>query len=369
MARHDTEGADGSHSHDMGLGIDGTFVTVRSPNSVDLRTRTAPRPKTCWPRPRVGETSMFLRLARASGRPLAPLFYKAAMPQPPSNPPDPMSVSHDALKADERPRARMADDPDGTDAQARATSPLTVAHAVTESVTRESSLAAALDALVAGVRSSLATDTAAVLLVEESPDGPVLVTHASRGSTSTAAMDARVPVGRGIIGRLVEEDEPLIIGEVRELDDTPPMPGIDGLASLIGVRIVDEQRLVGVMYAGTRLPRRFTDHDRELIELIAAGAGPTIVRARLADALQLYRRQLESQTTELEATASELELTVQALRRANAELAATAEAARAAQVAAESANRAKSAFLATMSHELRTPLNAILGYASLLLAA
>ena len=287
------------------------------------------------------------------------------MPQPPSNPPDPMSVSHDALHADERPRARLADQRDDAESRARASSPLTVAHAVTESVTRESSLPAALDALVAGVRSSLDTDTASVLLVEESTDGPVLVTHASRGSSS--ALDARVPVGRGIIGRLVEQDEPMIVSEIRELDDTPPVPGLDGLASLIGVRIVDEQRLVGVMYAATRLPRRFTDHDSELIELIAAGAGPTIVRARLADALQLYRRQLETQTSELEATASELELTVQALRRANAELAATAEAARAAQIAAESANRAKSAFLATMSHELRTPLNAILGYASLLL--
>jgi signal transduction histidine kinase len=281
--------------------------------------------------------------------------------------PDPMNVSQDALHADERPRARMADQRADEDAPARPLSPLTVAHAVTESVTRESSLAAALDALVAGVRSSLATDTAAVLLLEESADGPVLVTHASRGSTSTAAMDARVPVGRGVIGRLVDQDDPVIMSEVRELDDVPDVAGVDGLASFIGVRIVDEQRLVGVMYAGTRLPRRFTEHDRELIELIAAGAGPTIVRARLADALQLYRRQLETQTSELEATASELELTVQALRRANSELAATAEAARAAQVAAESANRAKSAFLATMSHELRTPLNAILGYASLLL--
>jgi signal transduction histidine kinase len=278
-----------------------------------------------------------------------------------------MSVSQDALHADERPRARTADQRDDADSHARASSPLTVAHAVTESVTRESSLAAALDALVAGVRSSLEADTAAVLLVEESADGPVLVTHASRGSTSTATMDARIPVGRGIIGRLVDQGEPVVVSEIRELDDTPRMPGVDGLASLIGVRIVDEQRLVGVMYAGTRLPRRFTEHDRELIELIAAGAGPTIVRARLADALQLYRRQLETQTSELEATASELELTVQALRRANSELAATAEAARAAQVSAESANRAKSAILATMSHELRTPLNAILGYASLLL--
>ncbi|MBK8082812.1 MAG: response regulator [Devosia sp.] len=61
-----------------------------------------------------------------------------------------------------------------------------------------------------------------------------------------------------------------------------------------------------------------------------------------------------------------LVLQLRIMAREAREVAALSEKHRIAAFAAEQANRAKSAFLATMSHEIRTPLNGILGMAELL---
>ncbi|HUQ81703.1 MAG TPA: ATP-binding protein [Gemmatimonadaceae bacterium] len=282
-------------------------------------------------------------------------------------PNDPPNIANGARRPDDHARPSISRELRNGDHSSQVPVGLTKVHRVIETMSRAPSLTAALDALVVGLLDTLGADAAGVMLIEETAEGRMLVTRAARGGSSLAAGVARASVRQGLLGRLIEASETIVAADVHELGDLPAVLHLGRTASFIGTPITDEGRVIGVLHASSVLPHRFGAHETDLIEVIAAGAGSTISRAGLADALQLYRRQLETQTTELEATASELELTVQALRRANAELAATAESARAAQVAAEAANRAKSAFLATMSHELRTPLNAILGYASLLL--
>jgi signal transduction histidine kinase len=90
-----------------------------------------------------------------------------------------------------------------------------------------------------------------------------------------------------------------------------------------------------------------------LAALLAQSMVTTILRKREVERAVIER------TAELRALNQTLSEEIEHRRQVEAAL-------RIAKDRAESANRAKSAFLSTMSHELRTPLNAIIGFSSML---
>jgi PAS domain S-box-containing protein len=112
--------------------------------------------------------------------------------------------------------------------------------------------------------------------------------------------------------------------------------------------------------------RRYGPADLGLAEELAGRAAVAIDNAQLFHETEESRAQLEQQAAELEETQAEMEMAHDELQSANEELVARTADAERARAAADEANQAKSAFLATMSHELRTPLNAIGGYAQLI---
>jgi anti-sigma regulatory factor (Ser/Thr protein kinase)/uncharacterized protein YigA (DUF484 family) len=149
----------------------------------------------------------------------------------------------------------------------------------------------------------LEAETAAILLVE--PDGETLAARAAKGIEAEVERGFTLTIGSGFAGRIAATLEPVIIDdlETTEVDVLNPVFREQGVHSLLGVPMVVEGRLVGVVHVGTLTPRKFTDDDAQLLQAVADRAALAIehdrlfVQHRIAETLQ--RRLLPTELPEI----------------------------------------------------------------------
>jgi anti-sigma regulatory factor (Ser/Thr protein kinase)/putative methionine-R-sulfoxide reductase with GAF domain len=139
-----------------------------------------------------------------------------------------------------------------------------------------------LNELLIRVSEALQSDTAAILLLDE--DRAELVARAAKGIEEEVEQGVRIPLGKGFAGRIASEGRPVILDEVDHSNVLNPILREKGIRSLLGVPLIVQGRLIGVLHVGTLTPRKFGDEDIELLRLVAD-------RVALAIHVGLYERE------------------------------------------------------------------------------
>jgi serine phosphatase RsbU (regulator of sigma subunit) len=152
----------------------------------------------------------------------------------------------------------------------------------------EMSLEPLLGELLDLVREILAVDTVAVLLLND--QGDALIARAAKGLEEEVERGVRIPIGKGFAGRIASMRLPIFIADVDHADILNPILREKGIRSMLGVPLIVEGNLLGVLHVGTLKPRRFENEDAAVLQLAAARAAPAVERARLFDALDREHR-------------------------------------------------------------------------------
>lgn len=138
---------------------------------------------------------------------------------------------------------------------------------VTDAGLTELSVEQLLDDLLEKVRELMDVDTSAVLLLD--PTHEFLIATAAKGIEEEVHQGVRIPLGSGFAGRIAADRHWVAIEQVNHDNVLNPILREKGIASLLGVPLLNGPSLLGVLHVGTLQPRTFNDRDAAMLQMVA----------------------------------------------------------------------------------------------------
>jgi signal transduction histidine kinase len=163
-----------------------------------------------------------------------------------------------------------------------------------------------LGALLERTRQILEVDTCAILLLDEETNE--LVARAALGIEEEVEQGVRVPVGGGFAGRIAAEKRPVILDDVDHAHVLNPLLREKGIKSMLGVPLVVEGEVRGVLHVGSLHFRAFGEDEVQLLQLVADRAALAIEHARLYEAERAARVRIEHVQAVTDAALAHLEV-------------------------------------------------------------
>jgi anti-sigma regulatory factor (Ser/Thr protein kinase)/putative methionine-R-sulfoxide reductase with GAF domain len=124
-----------------------------------------------------------------------------------------------------------------------------------------------LNLLLGQVLELMQCDTAAVLLHDR--DGRQLIARAARGLEEEVRQGVRIPIGVGFAGRVAADRRPVVLDRVDSSTVANPILWERGIQAMLGVPLLAEGQLIGVMHVGSLTHRTFDDNSVSLLESAA----------------------------------------------------------------------------------------------------
>ncbi|HEX4804789.1 MAG TPA: SpoIIE family protein phosphatase [Conexibacter sp.] len=179
----------------------------------------------------------------------------------------------------------MPGDPTADDAPIADRDRLAALQRITDAALASLSVEQLLRELLLRISDILSADTAAILLLDDS--GLLLHARAAKGIEEEVEQGVKIPVGKGFAGRIAAQRRAVTIEDVDHADILNPILREKGIRSLLGVPLIVEQRVLGVLHVGSLVPRIFTSEDAALLQLAADRAAIAIEHATLSEQRQL----------------------------------------------------------------------------------